>query len=74
MVSLRPLKDPTLLISKFAAVIPEHWSCTNVAGIVDNDAQLRAITWRKNDVVWWPGGPNDPNACVLVVEPAIAEL
>jgi Pyridoxamine 5'-phosphate oxidase like len=33
MVSLRPLKDPTLLISKFAAVIPEHWSCTNVAGV-----------------------------------------
>lgn len=25
-------------------------------------------------MVWWPGGANDPDACVLVVEPTIAEL
>jgi hypothetical protein len=29
---------------------------------------------RKNDEVWWPGGPADPTACVLVVEPITAEL
>jgi len=39
-----------------------------------NDPELRAAAWRNNDAVWWPGGPNDPNVCVLVVEPAIAEL
>jgi general stress protein 26 len=28
----------------------------------------------SNDIVWWPGGANDLNACVLVVEPTLAEL
>jgi general stress protein 26 len=51
-----------------------YLSISGTARIVDDDAELRSVTWRKNDVVWWPGGPNDPNACLLVVEPAIAEL
>lgn len=50
-----------------------YLSITGTARIVD-DADLRALAWRKNDVVWWPGGPNGPNACVLVVEPVLAEL
>jgi general stress protein 26 len=50
-----------------------YLSVTGIAHITD-DPQLRAIAWRKDDVVWWQEGPNDPNACVLVVEPAIAEL
>jgi general stress protein 26 len=38
------------------------------------DPELRAAAWRKNDVVWWPGGPEDPDVCVLVCELATAEL
>jgi general stress protein 26 len=51
-----------------------YLSVSGTAQIVDDDVYLRAATWRKNDVVWWPEGPNDPDACVLVVELAIAEL
>jgi general stress protein 26 len=51
----------------------DNLSISGAAQIV-NDPRLRAAAWRKNDAVWWPGGPNDPNVCVLVVEPAIAEL
>ena len=50
-----------------------YLSITGKAQIVDDPA-LRALAWRKADVVWWPGGPNDPNVCVLVCEPATAEL
>jgi general stress protein 26 len=50
-----------------------YLSITGTAHIV-NDPKLRARAWRKNDIVWWPGGPNDPNAYVLVIEPAVAEL
>jgi general stress protein 26 len=41
---------------------------------IEDDPALRASAWRKTDVVWWPGGPNDPDACVLVCEPVTAEL
>jgi general stress protein 26 len=50
-----------------------YLSITGKARVLD-DEELRAATWRKKDVVWWPEGPNDPNACVLVVEPTTAEL
>ena len=65
---------PEVCLTFIDTAAKAYLSVSGTARIVDNDAQLRAITWRKNDVVWWPGGPNDPNACVLVVEPAIAEL
>lgn len=50
-----------------------YLSITGTARIVD-DPELRAAAWRKNDVVWWPGGPNDPDVCVLVCELHTAEL
>jgi len=50
-----------------------YLSITGKARIVDDPA-LRAAVWRKSDAVWWPGGPNDPNVCVLVYEPTTAEL
>jgi general stress protein 26 len=50
-----------------------YLSVTGTAKI-ENDAALKAAAWRKNDEVWWPGGPTDPDACVLVVEPITAEL
>lgn len=36
-----------------------YLSITGNARIADDDA-LRAAAWRKNDEVWWPGGPSDP--------------
>ena len=30
--------------------------------------------WKKTDDVWWKGGPDDPNARVLTIEPVTAEL
>jgi len=56
-----------------AAADKSYLSITGRARVVD-DPELRAAAWRKNDVVWWPGGPNDPDVCVLVCELAIAEL
>jgi general stress protein 26 len=50
-----------------------YLSITGKAQIV-NDPALQAAAWRTSDVAWWPGGPNDPNVCVLVFEPATAEL
>jgi general stress protein 26 len=50
-----------------------YLSITAKARIVD-DLGLRKAAWRKNDEVWWPGGPNDPNVCVLVCDLASAEL
>jgi general stress protein 26 len=39
-----------------------------------HDRAKAAEIWRKTDDVWWPGGPDDPNARVLRVEPVTAEL
>jgi general stress protein 26 len=41
---------------------------------VMRDAELIKAAWRNTDGVWWPGGPGDPNVCVLRIEPAAAEL
>ena len=30
--------------------------------------------WKKTDDMWWKGGPDDPNARVLRIEPVTAEL
>ena len=38
------------------------------------DAEKIKAAWRKTDEVWWPGGPNDPNVCLLQIEPLTAEL
>jgi general stress protein 26 len=41
---------------------------------VMRDASKIAEVWRKTDEVWWPGGPTDPNVCLLRIEPLTAEL
>lgn len=50
-----------------------YLSLTGTARIVE-DAEMRAKAWRQTDLVWWPGGPNDPDVCVLIVDPIRAEL
>jgi general stress protein 26 len=50
-----------------------YLSLTGDARIVHDPAQAAEI-WRRTDDVWWPQGPHDPNARVLIVEPRFAEL
>jgi general stress protein 26 len=41
---------------------------------VSREPKKAAEIWHKTDDVWWPGGPDDPNARVLRIEPSKAEL
>jgi general stress protein 26 len=38
-------------------------------GCVMRDADKMKTAWRQTDEVWWPGGPNDPDVCLLRIEP-----
>ena len=40
---------------------------------VRRDPGKAAAIWKSTDNMWW-SGPNDPNVCVLRVEPLVAEL
>jgi general stress protein 26 len=50
-----------------------YLSITGRASVVRETDRIQAA-WRKTDEVWWPGGPNDPNVCLLRIEPSSAEL
>lgn len=50
-----------------------YLSITGRASVTHDTAKAKAI-WKKTDDVWLPGGPDDPNLCVLRVEPITAEL
>jgi general stress protein 26 len=50
-----------------------YLSITGRAWVV-RDAEKIKTFWRKSDEVWWPGGPNDPDVCLLRIEPFRAEL
>jgi general stress protein 26 len=41
---------------------------------VTREADKTKAAWRKTDEVWWPGGPNSPDVCLLRIEPVTAEL
>jgi general stress protein 26 len=49
-----------------------YLSITGRAGVMRN-AETTKKVWRKTDEVWWPG-PDDPNVCLLRIEPLTAEL
>lgn len=50
-----------------------YLSITGRASVTRDPDQTKAA-WRKTDEVWWPGGPTDPDVCLLLIEPATAEL
>jgi general stress protein 26 len=50
-----------------------YLSVTGRASVM-RDADKTKAAWRKTDEVWWPGGPNDPDVCLLRIEPLTAEL
>ena len=60
----------------FVVVVPKdnvYLSITGRATVTRDPAKAREI-WKKTDDVWWKGGPDDPNARVLRIEPVTAEL
>ena len=50
-----------------------YLSITARACVVRDTAKIAQV-WRKTDEVWWPGGPADPNVCLLRIEPQTGEL
>jgi len=59
----------------FVVVVPKDnvfLSITGRATVRHDPAKARQI-WKKLDDMWWKG-PDDPNALVLTIEPATAEL
>jgi general stress protein 26 len=50
-----------------------YLSITGRARVLRDADRIKAA-WRKTDEVWWPGGPTDPDVCVLRIEPLTAEL
>jgi general stress protein 26 len=50
-----------------------YLSITGRARVVRDADKIKAA-WKKTDEVWWPGGPSDPDVCVLRIEPSTAEL
>ncbi len=50
-----------------------YLSITGRASIIRDAEQTKAF-WRKTDEVWWRGGPNDANVCLLRIDPLTAEL
>jgi general stress protein 26 len=51
----------------------DYLSVTARAQVRQNTAKAKDV-WRGTDTIWWPGGPDDPNVCVLRIEPITAEL
>jgi general stress protein 26 len=50
-----------------------YLSITGRARVMRDAAKMKAV-WRKTDELWWPGGPTDPNVCLMRIEPQTAEL
>jgi general stress protein 26 len=50
-----------------------YLSITGRASVFRDAGKAKEI-WKKTDDVWWKGGPDDPNARVLKIEPVTAEL
>jgi general stress protein 26 len=50
-----------------------YLSITARAQVRKDTAKAREV-WRGTDTLWWHGGPDDPNVCVLRIEPVTAEL
>src|SRR4029077_17945150 len=50
-----------------------YLSITARARVTRDISKIEQI-WRLTDAAWWPGGPADPNVCLLRIEPQMAEL
>src|SRR3977135_3971715 len=50
-----------------------YLSITGRACVIRDADKIKAA-WRKTDEVWWPGGPGDPNVCLLRIEALTAAM
>jgi general stress protein 26 len=50
-----------------------YLSLTGRASMLHDIAKTSQV-WRKTDTLWWPGGPDDPDVCLLRIVPTLAEL
>jgi general stress protein 26 len=50
-----------------------YLSITARAQVRKDTAKAKEV-WRGTDTIWWPGGPDDSNVCVLRIAPVTAEL
>jgi general stress protein 26 len=50
-----------------------YLSITARACVTRDIAKIERV-WRLTDAAWWPGGPTDPNVCLLQIEPQTGEL
>jgi general stress protein 26 len=57
-------------------IFPQDKAYLSITGRahVMRDATKTKVFWRKTDELWWPGGPSDPDVCLLRIEPLTAEL
>jgi len=60
----------------FVVTVPKDNVYLSITGraTVTRDTRKAAEIWKKTDDVWWKGRSDDPNACVLKIEPVKAEL
>jgi general stress protein 26 len=79
LTDVRGLKDDEIEASPdvcFTVTDKDHniyLSITAGASVIRDTAKARHI-WKKNDDIWWKGGPDDPNVRVLKLVPTKAEL
>jgi general stress protein 26 len=50
-----------------------YLSITGRARVMRDAAKTKAI-WKMTDDAWWPGGPSQPDVCLLRIKPRTAEL
>ena len=79
VTDVRGTKDDEIAAQPDACLIviePKDKAYLSITGhaAVIRDSAIAARIWKKTDDVWWPGGPGDPNVCVLEFHPARAEL
>jgi len=60
----------------FIVTVPQDKVYLSISGhaFVKRDPMKAKAIWKKTDDMWWKGGPDDPNARVLTIEPDTAEL
>jgi general stress protein 26 len=60
----------------FVVIVPKDNFYLSITGraSVSRDPDRAKQIWKKLDDMWWKGGPDDPNARVLRIEPITAEL
>jgi len=79
LTDVRGLKDDEVEAnpeSCLTFVYPKEKVYLSITGkaSVSRDPERAKVLWNEEQLVWWPGGPEDPNLLVMKVEPERAEM